>query len=245
VQFRFDQVHKRLGASVVLDGLTLQFDSGSVSAILGPSGAGKSTLLRLLLGLEWPDAGRVLIDGTPLLPQRRLAVRRGIGYVIQEGGLFPHLTALGNLALLPQHLGWPRERIAARARELAALMQLPESVLGRYPSELSGGQRQRLAVARALMSDPSALLLDEPLGALDPLVRFELQERLAGLFRTLGKTVIMVTHDLPEAAFLADRLLLLHEGHILQEGAPADFLARPADEFVRRFVAAQRGIRET
>lgn len=241
MEFRFEAVDKRHGSNVILQSLTLRFAAGSVSAILGASGAGKSTLLRLLLGLDWPERGAVLIDGVALQPARRLAVRRQIGYVIQEGGLFPHLTALGNLSLLPRHLGWSRERIRARAAELAALMDLPVQLLSRFPGELSGGQRQRVAVMRALMSDPPALLLDEPLGALDPLVRDELQQRLATLFRTLSKTVLIVTHDLPEAAVLADRLLLLHEGRIVQDGPARAWLERPADEFVRRFVAAQRG----
>lgn len=241
MEFRFEAVEKRYGNCVVLQALTLRFAAGSVSAILGASGAGKSTLLRMLLGLEFPDRGRVLIDGVELQPQQRLAIRRRIGYVIQEGGLFPHLTGLGNLALLARHLGWSSARIRARALELAELMQLPAELLQRYPSELSGGQRQRLAVMRALMTDPPALLLDEPLGALDPVVRFELQERLATLFRTLSKTVLIVTHDLPEAAVLADRLLLLHQGRILQDGSAQQWLERPVDEFARRFVAAQRG----
>jgi osmoprotectant transport system ATP-binding protein len=183
----------------------------------------------------------VLVDERPLERADRLAVRRRIGYVIQEGGLFPHLTVRGNLALLPHHLDWPRERIETRARELTQLMQLPQTVLDRYPAELSGGQRQRVAVMRALMTDPPALLLDEPLGALDPLVRFELQERLQQLFHSLGKTVLLVTHDLPEAAYLATRLILMRSGRIVQDGDAADLYERPADEFVRRFVAAQRG----
>lgn len=241
MEFRFEGVEKRHGPNVILQSLTLRFAAGSVSAILGESGAGKSTLLRLLLGLDWPERGQVLIDGVALEPARRLAVRRQIGYVIQEGGLFPHLTTLGNLALLPRHLGWSRERIRARAAELAELMELPTALLNRFPGELSGGQRQRVAVMRALMTDPPALLLDEPLGALDPLVRFELQERLQQLFHSLGKTVLLVTHDLPEAAYLATRLILMRSGRIVQDGDAADLYERPADEFVRRFVAAQRG----
>jgi len=241
MEFRFEAVDKCHGSHVILQSLTLQFAAGSVNAILGESGAGKSTLLRLLLGLDWPERGQVLIDGIPLQPAARLAVRRQIGYVIQEGGLFPHLTTLGNLALLPRHLGWSRERIRTRAAELAQLMELPSELLSRFPGELSGGQRQRVAVMRALMSDPPALLLDEPLGALDPLVRDELQQRLAALFRTLSKTVLIVTHDLPEAAVLADRLLLLHEGRIVQDGPARQWLEQPASPFVRRFVAAQRG----
>ena len=239
--FRLEQVTKRYGALTALDDLSITFAAGTVSAIIGSSGSGKSTLLRLLLGLEWPDSGQILVDDNALARADRLAVRRRIGYVIQEGGLFPHLTARGNLALLPRHLRWPRARIETRARELAALMQLPESVLARYPAELSGGQRQRVAVMRALMTDPPALLLDEPLGALDPLVRYELQESLQQLFASLGKTVLLVTHDLPEAAFLATRLVLMRSGRIVQDGHAADLYERPADEFVRRFVAAQRG----
>ncbi|HEX4025658.1 MAG TPA: ATP-binding cassette domain-containing protein [Steroidobacteraceae bacterium] len=239
--FRLEHVSKRYGPFTALDDLSVTFCSGTVSAIIGSSGSGKSTLLRLLLGLTWPDAGQVLIDERALARTDRLAVRRRIGYVIQEGGLFPHLTVRGNLALLPRHLRWPRARVEARARELCELMQLPGSLLERYPAELSGGQRQRVAVMRALMTDPPALLLDEPLGALDPLVRFELQESLQQLFRGLGKTVLLVTHDLPEAAYLATRLVLMRAGRIIQDGDAADLYERPADEFVRRFVAAQRG----
>lgn len=238
--FSLQQVTKRYGTFTALDELTLEFPSGTVTAIIGSSGSGKSTLLRLLLGLEWPDAGEIVVDGQRLARAGRLAVRRRIGYVIQEGGLFPHLTARNNLALLPRHLGWAKARIEARARELAALMELPQEVLARYPGELSGGQRQRLAVMRALMTDPPALLLDEPLGALDPLVRFELQERFQQLFRSLRKTVLLVTHDLGEAAYLASRLVLMRSGRIVQDGSAPDFYERPADEFVRRFVAAQR-----
>jgi len=238
--FSLQHVYKYHGALTALDDLCVQFPSATVSAVIGTSGSGKSTMLRLLLGLDMPDAGQVLIDGQPLRYADRLAVRRRIGYVIQEGGLFPHLTGRGNLALLPRYLGWPKRRIETRARELAELMELPADVLVRYPSELSGGQRQRLAVMRALMTDPPALLLDEPLGALDPLVRFELQERLQRLFRVLRKTVVLVTHDLPEAAYLASHIVLMRAGRVVQEGAAPDFYERPADEFVRRFVAAQR-----
>jgi osmoprotectant transport system ATP-binding protein len=160
--------------------------------------------------------------------------------VIQDGGLFPHLRIIDNLALLPRHLRWKKDRIAARAHELLELMQLPAELLQRYPDELSGGQRQRVALMRALMTDPPALLMDEPLGALDPLVRFELQQRLQELFKVLHKTVILVTHDLAEAAFLAPRLVLMRAGGVVQAGSADDLLHRPADDFVRRFVAAYR-----
>jgi osmoprotectant transport system ATP-binding protein len=237
--FALRHVSQRHGEVTALDDLSLTFAQGTVTAVVGSSGAGKSSLLRILLGLEWPDSGEVLVDGARLSSDTRLAARRRIGYVIQEGGLFPHLTVRGNLALLPRHLRWSRERIERRALELAALMELSPELLERYPGELSGGQRQRIAVMRALMTDPPALLLDEPLGALDPLVRFELQERLQGLFRSLSKTVVLVTHDLAEAMYLASRLVLMRAGRVVQDGPAEDFLARPADEFVRRFVAAQ------
>lgn len=211
-----------------------------MNAVIGTSGSGKSTLLRLLLGLEWPDTGSITIDGATISRERRLSLRRQIGYVIQEGGLFPHLRVRDNLALLPRHLQWSRQRIDARARELLELLQLPADALGRYPGELSGGQRQRVAVARALMIDPPALLMDEPLGALDPLVRFELQQRLRDLFKVLAKTVIIVTHDLAEAAYLAPRLIMMRAGSVVQDGSASDFIQRPATDFVRSFVAAYR-----
>jgi osmoprotectant transport system ATP-binding protein len=194
----------------------------------------------MLLGLGWPDSGRIIVDGEELSRAGRLAVRHRIGYVIQDGGLFPHLRVCDNLALLPRHLRWQRVRIEARARELLELMQLPPDVLERYPEELSGGQRQRVAVMRALMTDPPALLMDEPLGALDPLVRFELQQRLRELFKVLAKTVVLVTHDLAEAAYLAPRLVLMQAGHMVQDGSASDLVRRPSNEFVRRFVAAYR-----
>jgi osmoprotectant transport system ATP-binding protein len=162
--------------------------------------------------------------------------------VIQEGGLFPHLTVLGNLALLPRHVGWDRQRVLERARELAVLTYLHEDLLDRFPAELSGGQRQRVALMRALMLDPPTLLLDEPLGALDPLVRHGLQDDLRNIFRRLGKTVIMVTHDLPEAAFFSQRLVLMRRGRVVQDGSLDDFRRAPADDFVREFLAAYRGL---
>ena len=183
-----------------------------------------------------------MVDGAALTREARLPIRRRIGYVIQDGGLFPHLRVRDNLALLPRHLRWSKQRVDARARELLELMQLPVDVLGRYPGELSGGQRQRVAVTRALMTDPPALLLDEPLGALDPLVRFELQERLQHLFKVLKKTVILVTHDLAEAAYLAPRLVLMQAGRVVQDGNAREFALHPANEFVRRFVAAYRSM---
>ncbi|RUL78169.1 ATP-binding cassette domain-containing protein [Dyella choica] len=238
--FELRGVSKRYGNIAALSEVSLRFPAGSKTALIGSSGSGKSTLLRVLLGLEWPDLGEIRVDGAALERTQVLALRRRVGYVIQEGGLFPHLTVLGNLALLPHHLGWSRERIRQRAEELAALTHLPPGALERYPAELSGGQRQRVALMRGLMLDPGALLLDEPLGALDPIVRHELQDELRAIFDQLGKTVIVVTHDIAEAAWFADRLVLMRNGKVVQDGRLDDLLQRPADPFVTRFVGAQR-----
>ncbi|MBE1159685.1 ATP-binding cassette domain-containing protein [Dyella acidiphila] len=238
--FELDKVSKRYGNLMALDQVSLAFAAGSSTALIGSSGSGKSTLLRVLLGLEWPDQGTVKADGLVLVREHVLELRRRVGYVIQDGGLFPHLTALGNLALLPHHLGWSRERIRERAEALVALTHLPQSALDRYPAELSGGQRQRVALMRGLMLDPDALLLDEPLGALDPIVRHELQDELKQIFERLGKTVIVVTHDIAEAAWFADRIVLMRQGRVIQDGSLDDLRQRPADPFVTRFVQAQR-----
>lgn len=242
--FALERVDKRYGAVVALRGLGLAFAAGTTTALIGSSGSGKSTVLRLLLGLEWPDQGCVRVDGRVLERDQVLALRRRVGYVIQDGGLFPHLTVLGNLALLPRYLGWDRRRTRERADELLALTHLPADVLPRYPAELSGGQRQRVALMRALMPDPTALLLDEPLGALDPVVRHELQDELVAIFRRLGKTVVLVTHDLAEAAWFAPRLVLLRDGAVVQDGSLEDFRERPAEGFVTRFVEAGRQLPE-
>ena len=243
--FALEQVSKRYGAVAALDGVDLAFASGSTTALIGSSGSGKSTVLRLLLGLDWPDQGVVRTDGRPLDRSHVLQLRQRVGYVIQDGGLFPHLTGLGNLALQPRYLGWDMKRIRQRAEELAALTDLPHDVLNRYPAELSGGQRQRIALMRGLMLNPDALLLDEPLGALDPVVRHELQDELKRIFDQLGKTVIVVTHDLAEAAWFAQRLVLISEGKVVQDGQLDDLRQRPANDFVRRFVAAQRRLPES
>jgi len=240
--FLLTDTSKRYGATVALDVAALRLPAGRVSALIGPSGAGKSTILRLLIGLEWPDSGTVHFDNEPLRREQLLAHRRRIGYVIQEGGLFPHLSALGNIGLLARTLGWPATRIERRAQELTDLCQLPFAALERYPAELSGGQRQRVGLIRALMLDPDVLLLDEPLGALDPLIRFDLQTELKGLFNTLGKTVILVTHDIAEAAFLADELVLLNQGRVVQQGPLSALLDTPSEPFVRRFLTAQRSL---
>ena len=231
---------KRFGPATTVGPLDLAPRPRGTTVLIGPSGCGKSTALRLMLGLVRPDAGEVLVDGAPAAPEGWLAVRRRLGYVVQDGGLFPHLTALGNAALVARFLAWDEGHIARRATALAEMLRLPADVLDRYPAQLSGGQRQRVALMRALFLDGEALLLDEPLGALDPLIRAELQEELRDLFRFLGKTVVLVTHDLAEAGFLGDEIVLMRDGQIVQRGSLEDLLLRPADPFVARFVNAQR-----
>ena len=233
-------VSKRFGDVQALVRSDLALVPGQITVLIGSSGSGKSTLLRLMLGLIEPDEGRVLVGSVEMNAKNALGLRRRMGYVIQDGGLFPHLTARGNAALLAGHLGWEAARIEPRLAELCELTHLPPEALDRYPAQLSGGQRQRVSLMRALMLDPQVLLLDEPLGALDPMIRSELQSDLREIFRALAKTVVLVTHDIGEAAFFGDRVALLKEGAILQDGAFADLLRAPADPFVTRFINAQR-----
>src|SRR5262249_22438707 len=234
-------VSKTFGRHEALQSTDLVIPSGQTTVLIGPSGCGKSTLLRLLIGPTAPDAGEVLFEGTPVTPANALSLRRRLGYVIQDGGLFPHLTARGNVTLMAHYLGWDRERIEAHLTVLARLTRFPADALDRYPVQLSGGQRQRVGLMRALMLEPAALLMDEPLGALDPLVRAELQEDLRHIFKTLGKTVVLVTHDLGEAAFFGDRIVLMRAGCIVQQGTLDEMWRSPADPFVRQFIQAQRG----
>jgi osmoprotectant transport system ATP-binding protein len=239
-----DSVIKRYRGVAALDGVSLRVTPGRTTALIGPSGCGKSTLIRLLVGLIEPDEGQVRFDGEALAPPRLPEVRRRLGYVIQSGGLFPHMTARQNATLPATHAGaaggWTPAKIDARLNTLAALTHFPEDALDRHPTELSGGQRQRVSLMRALFLDPEALLLDEPLGALDPLIRAELQHELREIFATLGKTVVLVTHDLAEAAYLAgDEIVLLREGRIEQHGAFAELRDCPASSFVERFISAQ------
>ncbi len=232
-------VVKRHGGTTALGPIDLAVAAARTLVLIGPSGAGKTTALRLMMGLARPDAGEVLVGGEPIRADD-LARRRRMGYVVQGGGLFPHLSASGNVTLVARHLRWDEARIGRRLGALAALVRLPEEALRRFPGELSGGQAQRVGLMRALMLDPDALLLDEPLGALDPMTRSELQEDLRRAFDELGKTVVLVTHDLAEAVFFAHRLVLLGDGRILQEGTSAELLGAPADPLVARFVRAHR-----
>jgi osmoprotectant transport system ATP-binding protein len=235
-----EDVSKRYGTQVALARTTVRFPAAATTALIGPSGCGKSTLLRLIVGLIEPTSGAIVIGGETLQHDNVDRLRHRIGYVIQDGGLFPHLTARDNVTLLARHLDRTRVWIEDRVAALTALMQLPPALLDRFPRSLSGGQRQRVSLMRALMLDPPVLLLDEPLGALDPVTRFRLQEQLKALFSTLKKTTLLVTHDMTEAAYLADEIAVMRDGAILQRGSLAQLLREPADEYVREFFRAQR-----
>jgi osmoprotectant transport system ATP-binding protein len=235
-------VSKRYADAPALQPTNLSIERGKTTVLIGPSGCGKSTLLRLIIRLIEPDSGTISFDGTPVTRDNIDTLRRRIGYVIQEGGLFPHLTARANILLLPRHLGKTDEELRPRLSELCTLTRFPENLLPRYPVELSGGQRQRVSLMRALMLSPELLLLDEPLGALDPLVRAGLQKDLKEIFARLQQTALLVTHDLAEAAYLGDDILLMNEGRIIQRGSIADFRERPANNFVSEFINAQRAL---
>jgi osmoprotectant transport system ATP-binding protein len=224
----------------VLDDVSLSIPAGQTVSLIGPSGCGKSTLLRIVMGLISPDAGKVDINGQQLCADNVLELRRQMGYVVQNGGLFPHLTAHENLTLLSSFLGWSAAEETRRIGRLAELTSIPESLLDRRPERLSGGQAQRISLMRALMLDPAIILLDEPLGSIDPLVRHELQNDLRSIFRELGKTVLLVTHDLGEAAFLGNTIVLMKAGKIVQQGPIREIIHQPASDFVRQFVTAQR-----
>ncbi len=233
-------VSKSYGRTTALQSTDLTVSPGCTTVFIGPSGCGKSTLLRLVIGLVRPDSGSVRFEGMPVTPDNALEIRRRMGYVIQDGGLFPHLTARGNITLMARYLGWRVERVGTRLEELSELTQFPREGLDRFPVQLSGGQRQRVSLMRALMLDPEVLLLDEPLGALDPMIRADLQEDLQRIFKTLGKTVLMVTHDMGEAGFFGGTIVLMREGRIVQQGTLEALVRSPAEAFVTRFINAQR-----
>ena len=229
---------KRYGDVEALKQTTLSLGVG-VNVLLGPTGSGKSTLLRLLTGLSLPSAGEVRLWGEALDPRTIGLLRRRLGYVIQEGGLFPHMTAAANITLAVRYFGWDAGRIERRLEELIDLTHFPRDGMTRFPVQLSGGQRQRVSLMRALMLGPELLLLDEPLGALDPMIRADLRVDLRDIFRMFGQTVVLVTHDLVEAEFFADRVVLLREGAVVQQAPLRDLVERPAEEFVTRFIHAQ------
>lgn len=237
---KLKSVSKHYGQAVALACTDLHFPAGKTTVLIGPSGCGKSTLLKVIAGLERPDKGAVIFEGSAVTPENLNQIRCRMGYVIQEGGLFPHLSVERNVALMARYLKWTPDRIASRLHSLAELVQLPVNLMQRYPAELSGGQRQRVSLMRALMLDPDLLLLDEPLGALDPVIRYELQRELKEIFARLGKTVVMVTHDIAEAAYFGETLVLMREGHIVQQGTFRQLASHPAEYFVEQFINAQR-----
>ncbi len=215
---------------------------GETTVLIGPSGCGKSTSLRLIIGLNTPDSGTVSVGGESVANKDRYELRRKMGYVIQEGGLFPHLTAWENVTIMAQYLDWTRKAVSERLEELREMTGLEEGLLSSYPGELSGGQRQRVSLMRGLFLDPDALLLDEPLGALDPVIRRRMQEDLREIFRKMNKTVLLVTHDMDEAAFFGDRIVLMKNGQKVQEGSLETLLNEPATPFVNEFISAQRSV---
>lgn len=238
---RVSEITKRYGSKTVVDGISLDFQSAQTYALIGPSGCGKSTLLRIIIGLIPADSGKVWIHQKPLSEQTLQSLRQDFGYVIQSGGLFPHLTCRENATLPAIYHRWPKDQIRERLTTLTKLTDLPEDTLDRYPAQLSGGQRQRVSLIRALMLDPDILLLDEPLAALDPMIRNQLQTELKAIFQELQKTVIIVTHDLHEAAFFADEIVLMEQGRVVQTGTIQKLQQEPTNSFVTDFIAAQRG----
>jgi osmoprotectant transport system ATP-binding protein len=243
----FDHVTKAYGAGAghAVHDLSLAIPAGRVCVLVGPSGCGKTTSLKMVNRLIEPTSGRVLLDGVDVATRDLTDLRRGIGYVIQQTGLFPHQTVLENVGTVPRLLGWPKQRQQARAEELLAMTGLdPATYAGRYPAQLSGGERQRVGVARALAADPPLLLMDEPFGAVDPIVRERLQNELLRLQEQLAKTILFVTHDIDEAIKMGDVVAVLAAGGVVaQFGPPAEILARPASDFVARFVGTDRGLK--
>jgi len=243
---RLDAVTKTYpGAdSPAVDALTLDVPKGELVVFVGPSGCGKTTTLRLINRLEEPTSGTIQIDGVDVRDSAVHELRRGIGYVIQQGGLFPHQTIATNIACVPKLLGWNKRRIGERVDELVELMRLDPALLSRYPAELSGGQQQRVGVARALAVGPPVLLMDEPYSAVDPVVRGELRAELRDLHDRLGTTIVLVTHDIDEAIEVGDRIAVFRTGgHLAQYAVPTELLGRPANAFVEEFLGADRTLR--
>ncbi|MGF7216354.1 osmoprotectant transport system ATP-binding protein [Spirosoma lacussanchae] len=231
-----ENLSKRYGPTTVVDNVSFSVAPGETLVLLGTSGSGKTTTLKMLNRLIEPDSGQIRLDGTDVRQQDAPTLRRRIGYVIQDGGLFPHYTVAEAIATVPNLLGWEPARIRERTHELIRKLQLPEAVLNRYPADLSGGQRQRVGLARALATRPPVVLMDEPFGALDPFTRRHVRRELFGLSELQETTVVLVTHDVAEALELADRIALMHQGRIVQIGRPGDLTNQPANDFVRDFL---------
>jgi osmoprotectant transport system ATP-binding protein len=232
------------GSPPAVDDVSFEVGAGELYVLIGPSGSGKTTTMRMINRLETPSSGRIVVNGQDVLAMNVVELRRSIGYVIQQGGLFPHFTVADNVAVVPRLLGWPKAKRRQRAHELLALVGLPpEQFADRYPRQLSGGQQQRVGVARALAADPPIVLMDEPFGAVDPITRKTLQRELRRIQAEVNKTIVFVTHDIAEAFLLADRIVLMAQGKIVQNSPPADLLRNPADPFVTAFIGEDRGLR--
>ena len=242
---RFDAVSKQFpDGTKAVDELTLEAPTGKITVLVGPSGCGKTTSLRMINRMITPTGGRIWIDDQDTAEMDEAELRRGIGYVIQHAGLFPHRTIAANIATVPMLLGWGRRKSEARALELLERVGLPASYAKRYPAQLSGGQQQRVGVARALAADPPIMLMDEPFSAVDPIVREQLQDEFLRLQGDLGKTIVFVTHDIEEAIKLGDQIAVLRgSGNLAQLSDPAQLLAHPVDDFVADFVGKDRGYR--
>jgi len=235
-------ISKTFTSRPALTDVNVHVAKGATHALIGSSGSGKTTLLRITLGLIPMDKGYVKINDQALSSFTPAQWADRIGYVPQDGGLFPHISGRNNVSMIAKLRGWQSDKIDARIAELSKLVDLDAAALSRFPAELSGGQKQRVAIMRAAMMDPDVMLLDEPMAALDPLIRRSLQQELKSIFQRLDKTVLLVTHDLGEAAFLAEQITLLHDGKVLQSGSFGDLLHHPADAFVTSFINAQRGV---
>ena len=242
-----DGLRKKFGSSgtiLAVDGLSLTINTGEICVLIGPSGCGKTTTMRMINRMEEPDAGRIEVGGRDVMQLDPVELRRSIGYVIQQVGLFPHMTIGENVATVPKMLGWDAARTAKRVDELLALVHMePSQYRYRYPRELSGGQKQRIGVARALAADPPVMLMDEPFGAIDPITRASLQTEFLRILRELGKTIVFVTHDIDEAIRMGTRIAILKAGKVVQYDTPERILAQPADAFVEAFVGSDRSLK--
>jgi osmoprotectant transport system ATP-binding protein len=241
-----DHVTKTFEGSAqhAVNNLDLTIETGTTVAMIGPSGCGKTTTMRMINQLETPTRGRILVDGRDISKIDQKELRRGIGYVIQQVGLFPHMTIARNVATVPRLLGWDRKRTDQRVDELLDLVGLEPAIMRqRLPHELSGGQRQRVGFARALAADPKIMLMDEPFGAIDPITRVRLQDEFREILRKVRKTVVLVTHDLDEAIKMGDRIAIMRDGRLLQYDTPQEILARPANDFIESFLGPDRAIK--